>query len=155
MCHALTTTSLSFPPPFPPLRSMASRKIFTVAGSLVAKSVQKPICGLQTLRPSHPLYARPCCPTITSRCTLQRQMSKCRHVNTPGKYNPPLHLRVSVRASINLPIVLVLLFFVPHTASSTSSEPISYSKMNYTGAINHISLSCSDMIKSRAFYRFY
>ncbi|KAF9299528.1 hypothetical protein BGZ74_008886 [Mortierella antarctica] len=26
--------------------------------------------------------------------------------------------------------------------------------MNYTGAINHINLSCSDMIKGRAFYRF-
>ncbi|KAG0038229.1 hypothetical protein BGZ82_000740 [Podila clonocystis] len=26
--------------------------------------------------------------------------------------------------------------------------------MNYTGAINHVNLSCSDMIKSRAFYRF-
>ncbi|KAF9213826.1 hypothetical protein BGZ59_004791 [Podila verticillata] len=27
--------------------------------------------------------------------------------------------------------------------------------MNYTGAINHISLSCSDVIKSRAFYHFF
>ncbi|KAG0359036.1 hypothetical protein BG005_001477 [Podila minutissima] len=26
--------------------------------------------------------------------------------------------------------------------------------MNYTGAIKHINLSCSDMIKGRAFYRF-
>ncbi|KAG0027916.1 hypothetical protein BGZ81_005159 [Podila clonocystis] len=26
--------------------------------------------------------------------------------------------------------------------------------MNYTGAINHVNLSCSDMVKSRAFYRF-
>lgn len=44
--------------------------------------------------------------------------------------------------------------FVCSLAGSTTSELSPSSNMNYTGAIKHINLSCSDMIKGRAFYRF-